>query len=128
MKIEHIAIWTDKLEEMKDFYTRYFGAKPNNKYTNENKGFQSYFLSFESGARLEIMSRIDISSHYIDRSSSIGITHLAFKVGSKEGVLELTNTLRKNGYTITGEPRTTGDGYFESIILDVDGNSIELVA
>ncbi|KQM21750.1 VOC family protein [Chryseobacterium sp. Leaf201] len=127
MKIEHIAIWVKDLEKTRNFYERYFGAVSNEKYHNPAKHFESYFLSFDNGCRLEIMNRPDIgesNSSYDDQKS--GIIHLAFSTGSKEKVDELTERLRKDGYRIAGEPRTTGDGYYESVILDPENNIIEI--
>lgn len=127
MKIEHIAIWTTKLEELKEFYCRYFGGTSNDKYINTKKGFQSYFITFSEGTRLEIMNRTDINEKLEDGKEIIGITHLAFSLKNKEEVDTLTETLRNNGFTVAGEPRTTGDGYYESIVLDPEGNRLELM-
>ncbi|MDP9961877.1 VOC family protein [Chryseobacterium lathyri] len=127
MKIEHIALWVRDLEKTRKFYQKYFGAVSNEKYHNSVKQFQSYFLSFGHGCRLEIMNRPDIQeSENSYNSQQYGIIHLAFSTGSKEKVDELTEILRKDGYTIAGEPRTTGDGYYESVILDPEGNIIEI--
>lgn len=127
MNIAHIAIWTKDLEAMKVFYTRYFKGISNDKYINPIKQFESYFISFESGSKLELMHM-----QSVDKPSGteehLGITHIAFKLGSENAVLSLTETLRSDGFTIVGEPRTTGDGYFESVILDPEGNRIELLA
>ncbi|BAP29963.1 lactoylglutathione lyase [Chryseobacterium sp. StRB126] len=129
MKIEHIAFWVKDLEKTRAFYQKYFGAVSNEKYENPIKDFQSYFLSFENGCRLEIMTRPDISeSGNSYESQQFGIIHFAFSTGSKEKVNELTEILRKDGYTIAAEPRTTGDGYYESVILDPENNIIEIVA
>ncbi|AZB08691.1 glyoxalase [Chryseobacterium sp. G0162] len=129
MKIEHIAVWVKDLEKTRAFYEKYFEAVSNEKYCNPVKKFQSYFLSFENGCRLEIMTRPDLSaSENSYESQQFGIIHLAFSAGSKEKVNELTETLRKDGYTIAGEPRTTGDGYYESVIIDPENNIIEIVA
>lgn len=124
MTIEHIAMWTKDLEKIREFYMKYFGAKSNDIYINSKKGFKSYFLEFESGCRLEIMSKIDITEESNDKL--IGFTHLAFSTGSKEKVDELTEIIRNDGYIVTGEPRTTGDGYYESVILDPEKNKIEI--
>ena len=127
MKIEHVSLWTTQLEEMKDFYTKFFSGHANQKYTNEQKQFESYFITFESGARLEIMRKQGITEHKNDDSQQyIGLTHLAFSVGSKEMVDELTEKLQTSGYQVVGLPRTTGDGYYESSFLDPDGNLIEI--
>ena len=127
MKIEHIAFWVKDLEKIRDFYEQYFGAVSNEKYHNQAKHFESYFLSFGNGCRLEIMTRPDIgeSSSSYD-AQKFGIIHLAFSTGNKEKVDELTERLRKDGYRIAGEPRTTGDGYYESVILDPENNIIEI--
>jgi len=127
MNIEHIAIWTIDLEAMKNFYIRYFKGESNEKYLNPIKQFESYFISFESGTKLELMRKQSVDKP-LDTEERIGITHIAFKLGSKEAVLSLTETLRSDGYKIVGEPRTSGDGYFESVVLDEEGNRIELLA
>lgn len=124
--IHHIAIWTFRLEEMKDFYTRYFNGTSNEKYINPKKGFESYFLRFEGGTDLELMSRPDVQNLPIEENR-LGLTHLAFAFDSREAVLQQTELLRSAGYSIVGEPRTSGDGYFESVVLDPDGNRIECV-
>jgi len=126
MRIEHLAIWVKDLEKMKRFYTKYFQMKCGSKYINENKMFSSYFLSFDSGARIEIMYRPDISEQNADKGKVNGITHFAISVGNKEKVNQLTELFRSDGFEIIGEPRTTGDGYYESVILDPEGNSIEI--
>ena len=126
MNIAHIAIWTKDLEAMKDFYTRYFGGESNEKYTNPLKQFESYFISFENGAKLELMHKPSVYKP-LNTEEQLGITHFAFNLGSKEAVISLTETLRADGFKIVGEPRTTGDGYFESVVLDVEGNRIELL-
>lgn len=129
MKIEHIAIWVKDLEQFRAFYQKYFGAVSNEKYHNPVKNFQSYFLSFENGCRLEIMTRPDIKeSENSYESQQCGIIHLAFSVDNKQKVDELTEILRKDGYKVAGEPRTTGDGYYESVILDPENNIIEIVS
>lgn len=126
MKIEHLAIWVRDLEKMKDFYTRFFTMKCNEKYLNEKKQFSSYFLSFEGGARIEIMHRPDIVEQSARTGTFFGLTHFAISVGSRERVDELTESIRKAGYQVTGEPRTTGDGYYESVVADPEGNLVEI--
>lgn len=127
MNIGHIAIWTKDLEAMKEFYTRYFGGVSNRKYINPLKKFASYFITFESGAKLELMQKESIVKPS-GTEERLGIAHIAFTLGSREAVLSLTETLRSDGIRIVGEPRTSGDGYFESVILDLEGNRIELIA
>jgi lactoylglutathione lyase len=127
MQIEHIAIWARDLERLKDFYIRYFLANAGDRYFNPKKIFTSYFLSFANGARLEIMQMPDIPENKNDvHLQYVGLIHFAVAVGSKEGVDALTETLRHDGYRIVGEPRTTGDGYYESVVLDPEGNRIEI--
>jgi lactoylglutathione lyase len=125
--IEHIAIWTDDLERLKDFYTHYFQATPGQKYQNPRTDFQSYFLSFLSGARLEIMQMPAVTgSGRAEQKQYHGYAHLSFSVGSQEQVDTLTERLRQDGFAILDGPRTTGDGYYESQILDPDGNQVEI--
>ena len=127
MKIEHVAIWTNQLEALRGFYERYFNGRCTPKYTNPHTGFQSYFLSFDSGARLELMQMDGIPPNANDNQQQYqGLIHLAISVGSQEMVDQLTDQLRQDGYPVIGEPRTTGDGYYESVILDPDGNRIEI--
>ena len=127
MKIEHLAIWVKDLEAVKDFYTRYFEMKCSEKYINTKKEFSSYFLSFEGvETRIEIMNRPDINDSDGKHSLSFGLTHFSISVGSKGNVDKLTDKLRTDGYKIAGEPRTTGDGYYESIIEDCEGNQVEI--
>lgn len=126
MRIHHIAIWTFRLEEMKEFYTRYFQGTSNEKYVNPKKSFESYFIRFDDGAELELMSRADVQNVPTEDNRT-GLTHFAFALDSKEEVLRLTEELRSHGYHIAGEPRTSGDGYFESVVLDPDGNRVECV-
>ena len=126
MKLEHIAIWTLDLEKMKLFYLKFFELTLNKKYYNSEKKFSSYFLSFSSGTRIELMHRPDISKHLEGLEQNLGLAHFAIALGSKQMVDDLTHTLRVKGYSILGEPRTTGDGYYESVIADPEGNQIEL--
>jgi lactoylglutathione lyase len=127
MKIEHIAIWVSDLEKTKEFYEKYFEASANTKYHNKNKNFQSYFLSFQNGCRLELMHNPDINENSKNNEKQkLGIIHFAIAVGTQEKVDTLTNKLRADGYKIIGEPRTTGDGYYESVILDPENNIIEI--
>lgn len=126
MRIDHIAIWVNDLEIMKEFYMKYFDVKSSSKYENLKKGFSSYFLLFDIGSRIEIMHRKDISDQSEKKGNSNGLAHFAISIGSKEKVDKLTGWLRKDGFEIFGEPRVTGDGYYESVILDPVGNHIEL--
>lgn len=127
MKIEHLAIWVQDLEKMKAFYTRYFGGKAGEQYHNPKKNFTSYFLSFDEGCRLELMHRPDIPANIHDLLQEYrGIIHFAISVGSKLKVDQLTDELRSAGYQVLGEARTTGDGYYESVVLDPENNRIEI--
>lgn len=126
MRLHHVAIWTFRLEELREFYVRFFGGRSNEKYTNPKKGFESYFITFDDGVALELMSRTDVQDTPIEENRR-GLTHLAFSFPSREEVLRFTELMRGEGYTIAGEPRTSGDGYFESVVLDPDGNRIECV-
>ncbi len=126
MKLDHIALWVNDLEKMKDFFINYFQVSSNEKYSNPKKEFTSYFLSFPKGGRIEIMHRPDIFEYQEQKGLTNGLTHLAISVGGKNNVDTLTELLRRDGYTIAGEPRTTGDGFYESVILDPEGNPIEI--
>ena len=126
MRIEHIAIWTKDLEKMRKFYQEFFDLRSNEKYHNPEKEFSSYFLAFENGARLELMHRPDMSEVNEKLDLKPGLAHFAISVGSKGKVDQLTERIRKKGYKILGEPRTTGDGYYESVISDPEGNLIEI--
>lgn len=127
MKIEHIALWTNDLEMMKNFYVNYLSMQCSTKYYNPSKNFTSYFLSFPNeSTRIELMHRPDVVFTNNESSMMVGLTHLAFSVGTMEKVDELTEQLRNGGFNIISEPRTTGDGYYESQILDPEGNIIEI--
>ncbi|MBA4053845.1 MAG: glyoxalase/bleomycin resistance/extradiol dioxygenase family protein [Marivirga sp.] len=127
MKIEHIAIWTSELERLKSFYEKYFDVKAGEKYVNSKKNFESYFLHFASGCRLEIMQMTGIPLSSNDAYKQFtGFIHMAISVGDREKVDSITEILRRDGYEVVGEPRTTGDGYYESVILDPDANRIEI--
>lgn len=127
MRIEHIALWTDDLERSKAFYTRYFDGKAGDKYLNPEKHFESYFIKFEDGARLEIMKMPSVLSNPGEKVNQyLGYVHMAFSVGSRETVDTLTERLSQDGYEVISAPRTTGDGYYESCILDPDGNRVEV--
>jgi lactoylglutathione lyase len=125
MKIEHIAIYVNELEQAKDFFTHYFHAVAGEKYHNPKTGFQSYFLSFQEGCRLEIMSKPEMENMEKPLART-GYAHIAFSVGTKEAVNTLTEQLRKDGYHIISNPRTTGDGYYESCLVDFENNQIEI--
>ena len=123
-RIGHVALWTRDLERLREFYRRYLGAASNDGYHNPGKRFRSYFLTFASGARVELMNvpQLAESTGY----PHVGIAHIAFSLGSREVVDTLTERLREDGYAVLDGPRTTGDGYYESVVLDPDGNRLEL--
>ncbi len=125
MRIEHVAIYVNDLEKARDFFAKYFGAVANDGYHNPKTDFKSYFLSFGDGARIEIMNKpymVDFSKD----TARTGYAHVAFSVGSKEKVYELTEQLRSDGYKILSGPRTTGDGYYESCIAAIEQIQIEI--
>ena len=125
MKIEHIAIYVTDLEKARTFFMKYFGAKSNNGYHNPKTNFRSYFLSFDDGVRLEIMNQPEMSN-LPKNLARTGYAHIAFSVGSKEKVDSLTSELKADGYKIISGPRTTGDGYYESCVVVIEGNQIEI--
>jgi ribosomal-protein-alanine N-acetyltransferase len=126
MHIEHIAVWTHDLERLKAFYETYFAGKANDKYVNASKQFESYFVTFASGARLEIMHAPGVAQ--TSENTRTGYAHLAFSVGTEAAVDALTARLREDGYQVVSGPRHTGDGYYESGVLDPDGNPVEIVS
>ena len=125
MKIEHIALYVKDLETARDFFVKYLGAKSNKGYHNLKTGFRSYFLSFDDGARLEIMNKPEMPD-FPKKFAHTGYAHIAFSVGSKEKVNALTAELKADGYEVVSGPRTTGDGYYESCIAAIEGNQIEI--
>lgn len=125
MKIEHIAMYVTDLEGAKEFFQKYFSARANSGYHNRTTDFKSYFLSFDDGARLEIMNKPGMCDG-VKELARTGYIHIAFSLGSKERVDELTERLRQDGYEVVSGPRTTGDGYYESCIVAVEGNQIEI--
>ena len=125
MKIEHIAMYVTDLERAKEFFEKYFGARSNNGYHNPATDFRSYFLTFDDGARIEIMNKPGMDD--ADKSlARTGFIHIAFSLGSKERVDELTAQMKQDGYEVISGPRTTGAGYYESCIIGVEGNQIEI--
>ena len=132
MKIEHIAIWVKDIDKVCEFYRKYFGGVVHPIYHNPTKQFTSRFVTFDDGARLEIMHRPDIDHvwpeglFHVEQSEHLGYAHLSFSVGSKEEVNRLTKQMYADGIQVVGEPRTTGDGYYESVVLDPEGNRVEI--
>lgn len=125
MHIEHIAMYVNDLEATRDFFVKYFNAASNDGYHNKTTDFRSYFLSFDDGARLEIMNRPAMEDGEKNLSRT-GYIHIAFSLGSREAVDELTAKLKEDGYEVLSGPRVTGDGYYESCIVGIEGNQIEI--
>ena len=122
--VEHIAIWVQDIEKVCGFYQKYLGGAVQPEYHNPTKGFTSRFITFEGGARIEVMHRTDIESSI--SCPHFGWCHVAISLGSKENVDKLTAQMEAEGVTVVGQPRTTGDGYYESVVRDPEGNLIEL--
>lgn len=122
-RIEHVALWARDLDLVCDFYVRHFGATPGQRYQNRAKGFTSRFLCFVDGARLEVMSSMGRSS---SGGEHLGLAHMAISLGSEAAVEALTAQLKASGVPVLDGPRRTGDGYYESVVLDPEGNHIEL--
>ena len=125
MKIEHIAMYVNDLEAARDFFVEYLGGQSNDGYHNKITDFRSYFICFDGGARLEIMTKPEMINQekHLNRT---GYAHIAFSVGSKEKVDELTERLKSDGFEVVSGPRTTGDGYYESCVVVIEGNQIEI--
>ena len=125
MKIEHIALYVNDLEAARDFFVRYLNGHSNDGYHNKTTDFRSYFISFDDGVRLELMTKpgmVQLEKH----PNRTGYAHIAFSVGSKDRVDEMTEQLKAAGYQVVSGPRTTGDGYYESCIVVIEGNQIEI--
>jgi lactoylglutathione lyase len=128
-RIEHIALWVDDLDALSAFYARVFGAQVGARYVNAAKEFESCFLTFESGARIELMTTSRLSpTRHAPGAERMGLTHFAISLGSEAAVDELTARLRATGTPVLDGPRRTGDGYYESVVLDPEGNRIEITA
>ncbi len=125
MRLEHVAMYVTDLESAKNFFIKYLGATPNEGYHNTSTGLRSYFLSFANGARLEIMNKPDLQDDQ-KALNRTGFIHIAFSVGSKEKVDVLTAQMKTDGYNVISGPRTTGDGYYESCVIGIEGNQIEI--
>lgn len=124
MKIEHVAIWSPDIEVLRQFYCEHFGCVASSRYENEKKRYASYFLHFPEGARIEVMQKVGIAPRA--SKGCHGYAHFALSVGSEREVRALTDLLRDRGVAVCSEPRWTGDGYFESVVADPDGNEIEI--
>lgn len=125
MKIEHIAMYVKDIEAAREFFVKYLGGTSNDGYHNNTTDFQSYFISFDDGVRLELMTRPELAD--LEKPlNRTGYIHIAFSVGSKEAVDTLTDRLKEDGFAVVSGPRTTGDGYYESCIAIIEGNQIEI--
>ena len=125
MRLHHLALWSRRIELLRDFYTTYFDGHAGEKYENPAKGFESYFVTFADGVSLELMRRTDVTAP--DAAQHLGLAHFAVGCESRAEVDRLTERLRADGHPVLSEPRTTGDGYYESAVGDPDGNLVELV-
>ena len=129
IRIEHVALWTQDIDRLAAFYCAYFGATMGTRYLNPAKGFESRFLSFSGGARLELMRTTTLQpAPHEPGAQRMGLTHLAVSLGSEGEVNRLTERMRNDGHPVLDGPRRTGDGYYESVVLDPDGNRVEVVA
>jgi lactoylglutathione lyase len=127
VRIEHVALWTEDLERLRRFYEQFLGGRASALYHNERTGFESYFLEFGDGPRLELMRMPEIASRLGDGGRQVlGLVHIAFSLGAEAAVDELARTFAEAGYEVVDGPRRTGDGYYESVVLDPDGNRVEL--
>jgi lactoylglutathione lyase len=126
VRIEHVALWVRDVERVAEFYARYFGARIGDRYENPRTGFQSRFLAFASGARLEVMARSDVGMRAA--SETVGFAHLAIAIGNEAAVDALATRLRVDGVSVLDGPRRTGDGYYECVVLDPEGNHVEVTA
>ncbi len=126
MRVEHVALWTDDLERLRDFYVEVLGARAGARYANPRTGFASYFLCFEHGPRLELMQRPDVTAR--PPGPILGWAHVAFSVASREAVDAFAERLRAHGLAPEEGPRQSGDGYYELAFRDLDGNRLEVVA
>ena len=126
MILNHIALYVNDLERIKEFYVKYFNAKSNKMYYNQKTGLKAYFLEFSNGCKVEIMTKENLNN-VTKELNSLGYIHIAFSVGSKEKVNELTKKLEDDGYKVISRPRITGDGYYESCIIDPENNQIEII-
>ncbi len=129
MRIDHLAIWTYNLDGLRNFFIHYFDASSSEIYHNHSKEFRSYFLTFDGDCRLELMEMPNIPKSKNDSLKQYtGLVHFAIQAGSRNKVDFITERLRKDGFKVIGDPSVTGDGYYESIILDPDGNRVEIIA
>jgi lactoylglutathione lyase len=125
-RLEHVALWARDIDALAAFYAHWFGARIGARYENPRKGFASRFLEFAGGARLEIMARGDIAAR--GEGEQLGLAHLAIAVGDEAAVDDLAARLVAAGISIADGPRRTGDGYYECVVRDPEGNRLEITA
>jgi lactoylglutathione lyase len=128
VQIEHVAVWARDLERLRDFYVHALGGRSGPLYENPRTGFRSYFVAFDGDARIELMSRGDVASARTAADAAPGLAHVAFRVGSRGAVDAAVARLEAAGVVLISRPRTTGDGYYEAVIEDPEGNRLEIVA
>jgi lactoylglutathione lyase len=126
VRLEHVGLWVRDLDTVVDFYARYFAARVGDRYENPRKGFESRFLEFSDGARLEIMRRKDVTTRGGD--NQLGLAHVALTVGDEAAVDALAARLSADGFAPIDGPRRTGDGYYECVVRDPEGNRVEIAA
>jgi lactoylglutathione lyase len=126
LKLDHVALWAMDIEVMRAFYQKYFDARSTAKYENDRRRFSSYFLTFPGGGRLELMHQPDIRRIPDSQESRefIGYAHLGLELGSRVAVDAMTRRLQDDGFSLLDGPRLTGDGYYESMVADPEGNRI----
>jgi lactoylglutathione lyase len=126
VRIEHVGLWVRDLDAMAAFYSRWFGARVGPRYENPRKGFASHFLAFDSGARLEIMTRTDVTAR--NEVEQLGLAHVAISIGDEAAVDSIAERFRAAGVPVDSGPRRTGDGYYECVVRDPEGNRVEIAA
>jgi lactoylglutathione lyase len=126
LRIEHVGLWVSDIDTVAAFYAKYFGARVGALYQNPRKGFESRFLEFDSGARLELMTRVDVSERA--PAEQLGLAHVALTVGDESRVDALATRLIADGIAPDSGPRRTGDGYYECVVRDPEGNRVEIAA
>ena len=127
VRMEHAALYVRDLEGAREFFCRFLDAASNGGYRNEKTGFRSYFLTFAGGARLELMTRPNLTDS-VDAKQGLGYAHLAFALGGRDAVDALTARLQASGWAVVSGPRVTGDGYYESCVTGPEGCLLELTA
>lgn len=125
-RLEHVALWVRDVDGVAAFYARYFDARVGDRYENPRKGFQSRFLAFGSGARLEVMARSDVGAR--GTGEALGFAHVAIAIGNEAAVDVLAARFKADGVPVLDGPRRTGDGYYECVVLDPEGNRVEVTA